>query len=135
MFFQSEEVGTDSVRQPTEAALILRQKANGVRDLVARVITRDRAGNNRYVRLRSLHVESPDQVRIALHDERIWFLYSESGSADVHVVAEYPVPESLSAANVMLSASANGNGRVTEVTWRRFSAYGDPGQQEPSAIQ
>ena len=103
---------------PLEAALILRQKANGVRILIARVY-RPRRGNAMfYLPIRAVSVKSPDRLRIAIRDKTVYFLYSETDSAELQVLAEYTIDTEFSIRTVLLDVIANGKDSVADVTWK-----------------
>jgi hypothetical protein len=119
LFIPDEE----NLLNPIEAALILRQKANGVRSLVARVYRARPGGGMTYLPIRSVPVNSPDRLRIAVHDKTIYFLYSESKSDELKVLAEYHAETAPSIRTVMLNVRTNGEGRTTDVTWKSLSLF------------
>lgn len=103
---------------PFEAALILRQKANGVRYLIARVYRPRRGNAIFYLPIRAVPVKSPDRLRIATRDKTVYFLYSETDSDELQVLAEYTIDTELSIRTVLLNAIANGQDSVADVTWK-----------------
>ncbi|HSG71992.1 MAG TPA: DUF1583 domain-containing protein, partial [Planctomycetaceae bacterium] len=108
---------------PLEAALILRQKANGVRTLVARVYRSRRGGGYTYLPIRSIPIQSPDRLRIAIDNKTIYFLYSETGSDEMKVLGEYFPETELTVENVLLNVRANGSDCVADVSWKALSIH------------
>ncbi|MCA9048546.1 MAG: DUF1583 domain-containing protein [Planctomycetaceae bacterium] len=116
---------------PHEASLLLRQNGNGSRELIARVVRRS-SGEREFVPIRAIPVDEPDQLRMALIDDRLLFLYSEAGADESKVIAEYAVSNSVFAESASLTVNAVEKDRATDVTFRRLDAwYQDSSVQEP----
>lgn len=106
--------------EPKKITLIIRQKANGIRELIARVVKRNIAGKYVYLPIRSVPVTNPDSLRFVAQEGKLYYLYSETDSSDWIVIAEIPFEGDLANAMTSMHQYANGEGRVTDVTWRRL---------------
>ncbi|MDA1229249.1 MAG: hypothetical protein O2856_00615 [Planctomycetota bacterium] len=116
----------DAVSNPIKATLIIRQKSNGVRQLIARLVTRDRVNQFRYVPLRSIAIESPDKLRIAVLNQTMYFLYAATDTETDRVIAEFPIDPSTPVASIDLWTFTHGKGRVTDLTWQKLTTHGNP---------
>lgn len=114
----------DSDRQTVrEISFIMRQKANGLRDLIARTVERTSRGHRLYLPIRSIQVKSPDRLRFSIGEDRVYFLYSEADSDLDRVMAEAPLRGSTPGTTVELAAITNGKDRVTDVTWNKLTVH------------
>lgn len=112
------------VSDPVKASLIIRQKSNGIRKLIARLVTKDRTDQFRYVPLRAIEIDSPDKLRIAVLNQTVYFLYSTDDSEADQVIAEYPIDPSIQVTSIALWAFTHSQGRVTDLTWQKLTAEG-----------
>ena len=126
VFFATPQPGS---RTPGEATFILRKKANGVRDLVTRIVHRNSASQQNYLPLQTVRALSPDSFRIAVHEGIIYFLYSEAGSDKYHLAATSPVIGELPMTGFNLKLVANGQNHTTDLTLKKLVVYETP--EEP----
>lgn len=84
----TEEVGpTETI--VTEATLIVRYKPDGRIELRPRLVARNRDGKTVYQPLRELTIDMPGQLRIALKDQTLYYLYRADGSEEEKLVATH----------------------------------------------
>lgn len=114
----------NDVSNPIKATFILRQKSNDIRKLIARLVAKDRVGQTRYVPLRAMEIKSPDKLRIAVLNQKIYFLFSTTDSEADQVVAEFPIDRSTYVTNVELWAFPSGAGRMIDLTWQKLTTQG-----------
>ena len=117
VFFESSQLVS---RSPREATIILRAKADGVRELVARIVHRNGAGQLAYLPLQTVRVQSPDSFRIAVHEGTLYFLYSEAGSDDYRIAAASPIRGELPATGFNLKCVAVGNGHKADFVMKKL---------------
>lgn len=118
--FQSDREGD---KGPIGVRFSVRQPAFGGRQLLAQVVVPRRGGVISTVTIRSLRVDSPDSLRLAIHENKLYFLYSEASSDSVQILADYPISSDAYFSNCELESIAAGNGRIADVTWKSLTLY------------
>ena len=114
----------DQATMIREATLILRHKWNGYLDLRPRVVGRGRGGKTIYLPIRTIPVEMVDQMRIAQHDQVLYFMYSDQNSDEMKVIATYPLDRALRAVAVNTWMIASPEKRVVKVRWKALKIFG-----------
>lgn len=113
-------------RSPVEATFILRQQSGGFRELVSRIVHRNAAGHLVYLPLHTVPVKSPDSFRVVVHENLLYFLYSEADSQEYLVAAVSPISEGLTAHGFHLKFVAAGENHATDLTLRRLTIHQIP---------
>ncbi|EKJ98946.1 hypothetical protein RBSH_05747 [Rhodopirellula baltica SH28] len=87
------DIGTEEIDPTqttiTEATLLVRYKPDGRIELRPRIVGRSRDGKTVYQPLRDLTIQMPDQLRIALKDQTLYYLYRADGTEEENLVATY----------------------------------------------
>lgn len=121
VFLENPEPNDPAV--PNEVSFLIRPDYGGGLTMVTRYVGKNRARKKVYRPIRNVRVNSPTRFRVALKDNRIVFLYSDSGSDEQIVAAEYPVHVPVKARSVVFYSCAKGQAFITDVTWKTLTAY------------
>jgi hypothetical protein len=122
--FNTNEAG-NAERKIVEASLILRHRGDGTIFLVPRVVGRNRNGGPVYRPIRSVPIKFPSMLRIVYDNQTLYYLYSESGSDEIHLAAVLPIEQTMTAEIVVLSVIATGEGEVAEARWKKLFVAGE----------
>lgn len=109
---------------PHEATFILRQKSNGRRDLVTRILYRNNRNRTQYRPLLAVPVRSPDSFRVVVHEGLMYFLYSEADSEGYTIASTAPIAGELPATGVELKFVANGKEHKSDLTLKQLVVHG-----------
>jgi hypothetical protein len=107
-------------RGPDEATFILRKQPEGSPDLMTRIVHRNRVNQIFYLPLHTLPVTSPNSFRLVVHEQTLYFLYSEAGSDAWHVAATSPVFGESPIVGFELKSVAVGTGHSTDLTLKKL---------------
>lgn len=107
-----------------EATMILRHRENGRKDLRTRIVGTERGGKTIRLSIRSIPVNSPGRYRIVQHDQMLYFIFAEQGTAEEQIIATYPLPRKLSASSIKLWTIASRDGRVAKTCWKNIQIHG-----------
>ncbi|WP_233214486.1 DUF1583 domain-containing protein [Rhodopirellula bahusiensis] len=110
----------------TEATLITRYEPDGRIELRPRIVARNQDGKTIYQPLRSLIVESPGQLRIALRDQALHFLYQVDGSENETLVAVHKLKRKTVATKAETWFIGGLNNGEMRAVLKRMSIHTDP---------
>ncbi|WDQ16279.1 DUF1583 domain-containing protein [Rhodopirellula sp. P2] len=110
----------------TEATLIARHMSDGRIELRPRIVGRDQAGKVKNQVLRVSVIESPDQLRIALRDQTLYYLYRVAGTEDEKLVATYKLKREVVATQAETWFIGGLNHGEMRAVLERMSIHTDP---------
>ncbi|TWT65312.1 DUF1583 domain-containing protein [Allorhodopirellula solitaria] len=115
----------DRTVEIAEATLSLRYKEDGTKELNCRTVGRNHLGRVVYRPIRSIPVDSIDQMRIAVSDRTLYFLYSLPDDDERIVLARLPFKNDFVIREIGVAQTARGATGRSEVQWKKVQIFAD----------
>lgn len=100
------------------ASIMLRRKNLGGIEVFAQTRETNFAGRSHYWALRGLPVTQLKRMRLAILDQSLYYLYSESDDGPYKLLAEHPLQGKVTPRTFYLRSESNGPGSTVDVTWK-----------------
>lgn len=121
------------------ASIMLRRKAHGSAEVFCQTRESHIGNKYKYWPLRSVSVTQLKRMRLAIMDDTLYYLYSETLDGPYKLLAEHHLRDDAKPRIMYLRSESNGEGSTVDVTWNSaslFESESEPAEApEPAAIR